>query len=198
MGRLIKRKKYCDTRKIKKNLRIYEELLVSIPIILGILIWLLYLIIPQEKCFTIVGFKWERSMRIQQIQTFYESDWELPANAKLDYTEKEIWGYRRVNEKDVPIFKKRKYYWIDKWVYEKTVTTRGEDHYPYWGRENLNEEEERVSSLTSEYRIVVTNKIGKQREISVPYEVWRKLEIRQTVKIRIVPIIGTGEVIKNE
>lgn len=52
--------------------------------------------IPKTQEITINSFSWERSIDIEKYQTVEESDWSLPSNARLQYSQKEFYGYQDV------------------------------------------------------------------------------------------------------
>lgn len=86
--------------------------------ILGILLFfLISLLLPSIKEVTVQGFKWERSIAVEEQHTYKDDDWSLPANARLLYTKKELKGYEPV---------------IDHYkIVKETKTRRVFDHYKY-------------------------------------------------------------------
>ncbi len=57
---------------------------------------LIYLFIPKNKDITISQMSWERSIEIERYQTVEESDWNLPSNARLLYSQSEFSHYEKV------------------------------------------------------------------------------------------------------
>lgn len=51
---------------------------------------------PKVKNVTIDDFDWERTIDIEEIVTHSESDWQLPDDARLQYTKNEIKSYEQV------------------------------------------------------------------------------------------------------
>lgn len=51
---------------------------------------------PKTRKLEVAGFDWERNIAIEQLQTVDESDWELPAGARLDHKSQEIRSYNQV------------------------------------------------------------------------------------------------------
>lgn len=51
---------------------------------------------PHTETMTVSSFAWERSIQIEHYVTVDESDWHLPAGARLKYTNNEIREYRSV------------------------------------------------------------------------------------------------------
>lgn len=101
--------------------------------------------------------------------------------------------YQEPIYRDEPIYSTRYYYEIDKWLYERTVTTSGNDKSPYWGEPNLSSDE-RISSENEIYSFVGIDKKGKERNINLSYEDWFSLNVGQTVKVKVS--LGFGEIVK--
>lgn len=55
-----------------------------------------FLLWPQEKVMEVTGFEWERNISVEEYQTFEESGWSLPSDARLDYSQEEFYGYTQV------------------------------------------------------------------------------------------------------
>lgn len=92
----------------------------------------------------------------------------------------------------VPIYKTKYYYDIDKWLYERTVSTSGNDHEPYWGKINL-KSDERVSSKNQTYSITIeTSKDTKTFTMS--YDDWCSLELNDIVKFQV--FLGNAKIIQ--
>ena len=70
--------------------------LTAIPLILALIAGLFFLFTPKQEEIIINGFKWERSIDIQRYQTVKESDWSLPSNARLLYSNLEFSHYQPV------------------------------------------------------------------------------------------------------
>lgn len=93
-----------------------------------------------------------------------------------------------------PVYATKYYYEIDKWLHERTVFTSELNQEPYWGEVHLGDDE-RISGKTEKYYIVGLDAKGKERTISLVYEVWINLSVNQTVKLR-TSIFGDGELIE--
>ena len=65
----------------------------AVLFIVGFFIWLLS---PVTKSAVIEGFEWERTIEIEEFQKVEESDWSLPAGARLQYSREEISHYVQV------------------------------------------------------------------------------------------------------
>ena len=111
------------------------------------------------------------------------------------YTETEY--YQEPIYKQVPIYKTKYYYEIDKWIYDRSLKTSGKDKEPYWEETNSLTNKEREAGRTEKYYIIgfdiKTN--DKTEKISVPYETWKELNENQKVKMK-VSIFGEGELIE--
>lgn len=169
----------------------------------------IYLLIPKEVNLNITELSWSRSIDIQRLQCVQENGWELPPGAELKYTIQEIHHtesvldyidtYTTLNDlgngyfeeetherpvyKDVPIYKTKYYYYIDKWLYERSVKTDGIDKSPYWGNVSLNYDE-RVSGKNSTYKVTGTVVDGKTKTFSISYEEWITLNVGQNVTLK--------------
>jgi hypothetical protein len=63
---------------------------------IAIIATVIFLSIPQNVKFTPQDFAWEREIGIEHIETFHESNWNLPGEARLSYTKQEISHYNNV------------------------------------------------------------------------------------------------------
>ena len=61
-----------------------------------IIAFIVALFIPNLKEVTVNDFKWERSIGIEEFITCNESDWSLPSDARLQYTQSEIKEYQPI------------------------------------------------------------------------------------------------------
>lgn len=61
-----------------------------------IIAFIVSLFIPNLKEVTVNDFKWERSIGIEEFITCNESDWSLPSDARLQYTQSEIKEYQPI------------------------------------------------------------------------------------------------------
>ena len=150
-------------------------------------IGLIALVSPKKATMNVSGVSWSRTIDIEKYQTVNESDWSLPQNARLLYSNEEIHHYDTVLDhyetksrevakeritgyntyytyndlgngyfeeeehsepiyetyyeteyydepvyKEVAVYQTKYYYEIDKWLYERSVETSGNDKNPYW------------------------------------------------------------------
>lgn len=123
------------------------------------------------------GYFEERSYQIPVYETYYETE-----------------TYQEPVYRDEPVYAIKYYYEIDKWLYERTISTSELNQNPYWGETNLGNNE-RIFSKTEKYYIIGINSKGKERTIALDYEDWIKLSVNQTVKLK-ASIFGEGELIE--
>lgn len=75
-----------DKQKIK-------QLIPKIGILAGILlvaVIMFFVLVPKVEEVTVNAMSWEREIEIERYQTVHESDWTLPPDARLSYTQSEI------------------------------------------------------------------------------------------------------------
>ena len=76
----------------KKSWKYFVVALLSVSLLSG----LIYILIPKNEEITITSFSWERSISIEKYQTVQENGWSLPSEARLQYTQQEIYTYTQV------------------------------------------------------------------------------------------------------
>ena len=91
-----------------------------------------------------------------------------------------------------PVFETKYYYKIDKWIFSRTLESKGNDKNPYWP-EVILLNNERISSKNETYMITGLDKKGKIQSISLSFEDWEKLELDQTVKLKVT--LGYGSIV---
>ena len=116
-------------------------------------------------------------------ETYYETEY-YQAPVYETYYETEY--YQEPIYRDEPVYKTKYYYDIDKWVYEKSITSSGNDQKPYWRKENL-KSNERVSKKEEIYKIdgVTEEEKPENKTVEVDFEKWENFEIGQTIPIKI-------------
>ena len=87
-------KKKEKKKKQKKSLM--KRALLFLGIFAVIIFGMMSCLAPKVKNVTIDGFDWERTIDIEEIVTHNESDWQLPDDARLQYTKNEIKSYEQV------------------------------------------------------------------------------------------------------
>ena len=89
----------------------------------------------------------------------------------------------------VPVYEKKYYYQIQKWIFNRNENSSGVDEYEfYWPKYNL-EDNERISSKKESYILTFTtiegNKKYKEYKAEVPESYLRKFKIGQEVDITV-------------
>lgn len=94
--------------------------------------------------------------------------------------------------REEPVYQTKYYYEIDKWLYERSVKTSGNDKNPYWGNLNL-DSDERESSKSQQYQITgIVN--DKQKTYLISFDDWKKIDIDKDFKLKVS--LGTAELIE--
>lgn len=83
-----------------------------------------------------------------------------------------------------PVYQTKYYYEIDKWLYERTITTSGNDKNPYWGETNLHSDE-RISNKSEQYVANCVDKKDKTHIINLSYDDWGSLDIGETANFKV-------------
>lgn len=82
--------------KRNKNLKSILAWILGLTGVGLILALIISLFVPTVKDVTIEDFSWNRSIEIEELTTFKENDWNLPAKARLLYSRSEIKSYKDV------------------------------------------------------------------------------------------------------
>ena len=100
--------------------------LAGIGLILALII---SLFVPTVKDVTIEDFSWKRSIAIEELTTFNGSDWSLPVDARLRYTQREVKDHKTVldHHETVTVTKTRQVWDHDET--EKTYTDLGNGYF---------------------------------------------------------------------
>jgi len=73
--------------------------IAQLGIVSGILLFTLLLFFifkPRTSVMQVTDVKWTNTIEIEELRTFFESDWYLPPNGRLKYTQPEIRSYKSV------------------------------------------------------------------------------------------------------
>lgn len=70
--------------------------ILIVSAIIALIIGGIWLFTPKTEIVTIEQISWERSIEVERYQTVNESDWYLPAGARLHETKSEIYTYEEV------------------------------------------------------------------------------------------------------
>lgn len=110
--------------------------------------------------------------------TFSQHEVQTP-RYRTEYREEQ---YEEPVYVDVPVYQTKYYYEIDKWIYKRSVTTKGNDKNPYWG-EVLLEHNEREGKHNEQYS--VSGKVkDKVKTYNCSKELWNQLNLGNSYKIK--------------
>lgn len=99
------------------------------------------------------------------------------------YYEQEI--YEEAVYRDEPVYQTKYYYDIDRWTYNKSIKTSGNDkNNVYWGEITLRNGE-REGSRKEEYYANVVYKNGKEDRISFDFETWNTINVNEKIVVII-------------
>ena len=124
------------------------------------------------------GYFEEITERVPVYETYYETE-----------------HYQEPVYRSEPVYKTKYYYEIDKWLYDRTLTSAGFDKSPYWDDTSGLGTDEREGKREENYYIRGTNSKGKSKEISISYSEWSDLNVGDKVKVK-VSVFGNGELIQ--
>lgn len=105
--------------------------------------------------------------------------------------------YKEPIYRQEPIYKTKYYYEIDKWLYERTIKTSGNDKDVYWGKTDSLEDDERTATKHEKYYVKGNNRDGKSLEFLLSYEDWTNIQIDTEYEVSI-SFDGRGEIIYKE
>ena len=94
-------------------------------------------------------------------------------------TEYRIERYKEPVYRDIPVYKKKYYYSIMRWLYDRDETVSGKNNEPYYPELMLSDLE-REGSRKEEYRIV-----SGKRKYKTSREIWDKIKPKSKIKARI-------------
>lgn len=208
----------------------YNTTIISVGLIVIVIVFLLWLLIPITKYSLVTGFSWERNIHVEEYTLCHEDDWSVPNGGKVTQTNSEIHHYdqvidhyehksREVSEqvldgydtsyrdlgngqcetvqtpryktvyhteyydepvyKDVPVYKTKYYYDIDRWIYIGDLYTNAQDHTPYWKETNIPEDVEnptygdkRLGVREEKYYLLITDAKGNSQYVEKDYNSW--------------------------
>lgn len=119
--------------------------------------------------------------------TFREETVSTPRYVTETYTEVET----QPVYVDVPVYQTKYYYEIERWVYERSVSTSGKKEEPYWGDVAL-KDQEREGKREENYIVTFVTKKNKTYEKEMPFDEWKKYEMGEKKKL----VIQLGEIKK--
>lgn len=118
---------------------------------------------------------------------------EIISQRPVYRTETRTETYEEPVYRQEPIYDTKYYYEIDKWMHKDYVKTYGSDKEPYWGEYNY-KTKEREGSKSENYKITIINSDNETKEYSVDFDVWKKLNKGESVKLKVY-IGGKAELI---
>ena len=130
-------------------------------------------------------------------QPVYETEYYTESHQEPVYTtETYIETHEEPVYVQVPEYRTKYYYEIERWFDSRTVDTSGRDKSPYWGEVVLSEKE-REDDRTEKYWIVTVNKKDKTKTYPVSYTQWEDIEVGDVLEAK-VSLIGTIEILEKE
>lgn len=91
--------------------------------------------------------------------------------------------YQEPIYRDEPVYATKYYYDIDKWVVDRTESSKGADTVPYWPEYTLAENERTGFQGASYILLIKTDE--ESYHVSVPLEIWEKYHAGDQVKISV-------------
>ena len=131
---------------------------------------------------TVSEMRWERTISIELYKWVEDESFTYPPSGARDITSKKV--LRGYDDDGNPVYRKKYYYEIEKWVHERTVFTSGTNNEPYWGETNL-KEKERETKRYEQYFVKGRNQEDKDIEFTLPYEEWCTVNIDETIFVDI-------------
>lgn len=119
---------------------------------------------------------------------------EITENRPIYETYTETEYYEEPIYRKEPVYKTKYYYEIDKWLYDRSVSSSGSTQKTYWPDVSELTKNERTSTKTESYYVIGVNSNEESKKIEIPYESWLNLEVDQQITVR-VSILGKGELI---
>ena len=130
-------------------------------------------------------------------QPVYETEYYTESHQEPVYTtETYIETHEEPVYVQVPEYRTKYYYEIERWFDSRTVDTSGREKSPYWGEVVL-AEKEREDGRTEKYWIVTVNKKDKTKTYPVSYAQWEDIEVGDILEAK-VSLIGTIEILEKE
>lgn len=118
-------------------------------------------------------------------QPVYETEYYTESHQEPVYTTETYTETRQEPVyKDVPVYKTKYYYEIEKWFDCRSVDTTGTDKDAYWG-EVILDSHERENGRSESYYIGTINKKGENNTYRMEYDQWCTINIGDIVKAKI-------------
>ena len=175
-----------------------------ILILLAIFGLMVFAFMPKTRKMHVDSKTWERKVSIERYQEVRESSWNLPdgawdvtsrvGNGYYEEIEHQVPRYRTEYHTetyqepvyvDIPVFAKKYYYSIMKWLYDRDEVTSGADNEPYYAELNL-PDNERESGRSEQYWI-----LSGDKRYRVNYDLWKQIKTGSDIRATV----GNGEII---
>jgi hypothetical protein len=117
---------------------------------------------------------------------------EITSSRDIYETYYETETYQEAIYRDEPVYQTKYYYEIERWKYDRTVTTQANDKHPKWPVLNLSETE-RESSRKETYTVVGKDEEGEEYVFTLSYAEWDQVHFGQKIKVKIS--FGQGELV---
>ena len=134
----------------------------------------------------------------KKVQDGYETKHKDLGNGQFE--EEKVPRYKTVYEnetykepvyRNVPVYKTKYYYDIDKWVEISSVPTSGKDQKPFWGETGLPDNvpspqlgDRREGARTQKYYAIIKDKKGEEKKIEYSQNEWSSLKLGDTIKYK--------------
>lgn len=149
----------------------------------------------------------------EKVVDHYETVTEVKTRRVLDHYEEYVSGYRDLGNgyaeeitskrpvyktetytdtsrkpvyRNDPVYRTKYYYEVDKWEFERSVDTKGNDHEPYFGEYRL-KSGERKGEESSTYYITAVNSKGKEKRYTLPYSEWINVDEGDNLNVVVRP-----------
>lgn len=139
----------------------------------------------------------ERYVRTETVVTGYRDLGngyfeEITSSRDIYETYYETETYQEAVYRSEPVYRTKYYYEIERWVYDRTVTSQEANKHPEWPELNL-AENERESSRNETYTVTGKDKEGEEYTFTLSYADWERVNLGQEVKVKLS--LGHGEII---
>lgn len=121
---------------------------------------------------------------------------EITSQRPVYRTETRTETYQEPVYKQVPVYKTKYVYDIDKWVHQSYKKTSGNDKAPYWSDYECSSKE-RQGARSETYTITVQDEDGKTKDYTLSFAEWNTLTVGQEVKMK-ANAFGQAELIFEE
>ena len=162
-------------------------------IIIGMIILeviIVNIFIPKDAKITVTGIGWKYVINIEKLKTFTESTWySVPVDGRFLFSQREIREYRTVKIGDVsynqPVYDRKLYYEIDRYVHERELVTEGNNRLPYFANLTL-EDNEREEDREEIYYIYGTRSNSNEIEtFTIDKMNWYNINIGDTIDCEV-------------